>query len=148
MAKRFRFSLQAVLGHREYLQEQAQIALSQALAIVTEHQATLKLLEEEFLEQELARPNGGSSERILVSIQYLAHLTQAIAGVKQLIVEAEENVVRARQALVERTRDTKALELLREHQQQEFHKAANVKETKILDDFGGQMFLRAESRAL
>ena len=146
MAKRFRFSLQAVLGHREHLQEQAQIALSQALAVVAKHQATLKLLEEEFVEQEHNRPSSGSPERILVSIQYLAHLTQAIQGVKQLIKEAEETVNQARANLVERTRDTKALELLREHKEQEFHKEGLVKETKILDDFGGQMFVRAEGR--
>ena len=146
MAKRFRFSLQAVLGHREHLQEQAQIALSHALAVVAKHQATWKLLKEEFLNQESMRPNSGSAERILVSIQYLAHLTQAMEAVNNLIAEAKIGVNQARQALVERTRETKALELLREHQQREFQKTANVKETKLLDDFGGQMFLRSEGR--
>lgn len=142
MAKKFRFSLQSVLDHREHLREQAQIALSKDLSVVTRLQQEETDLHQELHDQELARPHKGTGELFMRSVAYIGDLKARIAAKQTQIKEAQRQVEVSRQVLIEKTRDVKALELLREKQQQEFRKNINLNETKTLDDFGTQQFLR------
>lgn len=143
MAKKFRFPLQSVLEHREHLRQQAQIALSRDLAVVARLQEEEAKLQQELQEQELARPHKGTGELFMRSVAYIADIKTRIATKNALILDAQKQVDASRQVLLEKTKDVKALELLREKQREEFRKAGNLVETKVLDDFGSQQFLRA-----
>lgn len=143
MAKKFRFPLQSVLDHREYLRQQAQIALSHNLTLLAGLQQEEADLQQELLEQEQARPHQGTGEIFMRSVAYVGNLKARLSAKRTQVHEAQRQVDISRQVLVEKTRDIKALELLREKQKAEFRKAGNVAETKVLDDFGTQQFLRA-----
>jgi flagellar export protein FliJ len=145
MAKKFRFTLQTVLMHREHLQEQAQIALSHALALQVKLEGELTQLQQEYAEQEKARPSMGPGELIMRTIAYLEFLKYAIVLKAKKVEEQKVEVEAARKVLVAKSRDTKALEILRDHQQEEFRKISNVKETKLLDDFGSTQFIRLQA---
>jgi len=144
MAKKFRFSLQSVLGHREHLREQAQIALSHRLAIVEKLLGEKKILEEEQAEQVRQRPNQGSGETMMRSLAYMATLKKALEVNAKQLEDGHNEVAKARLALVEKDRDVRAMEILRDQQRETFHKQGLVLETKLLDDFGSMRALRAE----
>lgn len=144
MAKKFLFSLQPVLAHREYLKQQAQVALAQCMADVAKHEKQRELLQQEQREQELARPNQGGGEMFMVSIVYIEGIKKALEANQIAINEAKIRVEKARAMLVERNRETRALEILREKQKSEFSYAQKARETKELDDFGAKQFMRVQ----
>ncbi|HSQ41096.1 MAG TPA: flagellar export protein FliJ [Fibrobacteraceae bacterium] len=145
MSQKFRFSLQSVLEHRQHLQEQAQIALSKELAVQHQLESELQALQKEYGELEKARPAQGSGECIMRTIAYLDFMKGVIVRKAKEIEQAKGKVVEARNALVERNRAARALEILRERQHESFRKQANRQETRQLDDFGSQQFLRIQA---
>ena len=144
MAKRFQFTLESVLRHRERLQEKAQVELSRRMAEQAKLEADLRMLQDEYAEQEKARPSSGPGELIMRTISYLDAMKTVIVLKARSIEEAKLHVEDARRFLVARTKETRALEILRDRQRDEFRKAGNLVETKMLDDFGTQQFLRAQ----
>jgi len=144
MAKKFLFTLQPVLAHREHLMQQAQVALAGCIADVVKLEDQRKLLLEELHNQENSRPNNGGGDMFMVSVTYIAGIKQALEANQVATQEANIRVEKARVMLVERNRDTRALEILRDKQKKEFMSVQRILDMKLLDDFGSKQFWRLQ----
>lgn len=115
----FRFNLQKVLDFRVQLVEQAQVALAQAQQRLREVQDRMDSIKQELANQEEKRygeqatANGG--ERWLLD-QYIRGLKNDLEQSQTLLNLCRRNVEQAKAELIERSKDKKVLEKLKEKQ--------------------------------
>ncbi|MGL1936222.1 MAG: flagellar export protein FliJ [Fibrobacterales bacterium] len=136
--KRFRFKLQALLGYREKLEEDAKMALGEAVQLEATMTRELDSMDEE--RHEVARQQGAllgmnvGGEHYMQFINYQQDLFRRIEE-KIGDIQQQRTVVEAKRVLLIRaTQNKKALEIIRDKKKAEFKKEQNVIETKFLDD--------------
>lgn len=150
MAK-FRFNLQAVLNHRQILEEQAQRDLGEAM------QQRVRLLnsireQQETIQQSKQNLGEGLRGRVdLDSIgRFAAYAGQVRIRAHHLVQElavAEKQIEARRDALLQATKARKALELLRDRQLAQWKQDGERKEAAALDEFAAQSFIRRQAQA-
>jgi flagellar FliJ protein len=140
--KRFEFALQRVLDVRET--EEKNLQRNLALA-----QYELRVAEE--LKEEIAqrlttemtafgdmRRQTTTSDAILLHQRYLQSLRETLDQQGQVIVGLERKVESARLALLEKTKERKSLERLRENQLEAYNHEQNKMEQAFLDETSAQ----------
>ncbi|WFS62202.1 flagellar export protein FliJ [Pseudodesulfovibrio thermohalotolerans] len=135
MSKPFRFKLDKVLDYREQLEEQARGALARARAARDAQAEVLRGLEER-LEAHLAAEaeSHGSANDMWLWRQYKDALSQDVAIARVDLQGLELKLQRCRTEAVERSRDKKLLEKLKQTQAKRHHDRENAREEKENDE--------------
>lgn len=133
MAK-FKFSLEKILGIREFEEEQAKIELGKAIAETDRIKNNLK-----YIAQEKVKYSAEISKTI--DLSYLTSVQNYIKGLdvqtEELLVEltqAELIVDEKRNSLTEAMQKRKALDKLKEKKFEEFKRDEDRAEENVLDD--------------
>lgn len=143
---KFRFTMQAVLDHREHLQREAELALGREMQGVATLERQLQELTQEYFK--LTETRGGvdwrQGERMMDYIWYSEQLKVRIAKKKQDISEQQKKVEAARRILVQRTQDKRAIEIVRDSQRQAHQLAEKRTQEKRTDESAQTRFIRSE----
>ena len=143
---KFRFTMQAVLDHREHLQREAELALGREMQGVATLERQLQELTQEYFK--LTETRGGvdwrQGERMMDYIWYSEQLKVRIAKKKQDISEQQKKVEAARRLLVQRTQDKRAIEIVRDSQRQAHQLAEKRAQEKRTDESAQTRFIRSE----
>lgn len=142
MARKFRFSLQAVLEHRERLQKDAQLALGRELGLLTQKQQDVVRIRQERQDLESKRPSQGSAEVIMQHMHWMHHLSRKIDAAEKAVQKQQKVVEQQREVLVNRTQDFRAMEILRDKHRALYHKQRLKDEMKATDESGAAMVQR------
>lgn len=146
--KKFKFKLEPVLRYRENLADQAKDELlkAQKERNMTEEQLN-KLVEQTetnkkiFKEQQKGLMN---VHEILDQLSYIAHLKSSAFKKANELQEKESVVETKREQYMERSRDKKVIEKLKEKKHTSYIKELNEKEQKALDESAIGRFARKE----
>lgn len=142
---KFRFSMQAVLDHREHLLREAEIALGKEMQTQAGLERSWQELKDEYFK--LTENRGGvpvQGERLMDYVWYSQQLKVRIAKKKQEIEEHKIVVEKARAFLVKRSQDKRAIEIIRDSQLAAFKLSEKRVMEKRTDESGQIRFIRAE----
>lgn len=134
--RRFAFSLQKVLEHRQRLEEQAFRAFSETQRRVyqeREQLAHLMTLRTQCLRQSF-RGHRLAVQMLDVEQTYLSVLEQRLEAQRQRVAQAEALLDERRRALIEAQRERKVLERLREKHYEQWRQEFLRMEQQVLDD--------------
>lgn len=143
-AKKFRFTLQVLLEHRERLEEDAKNIWLRAQAELRQKEDRHRAIGQEVLS---ARDLRGawqiSSGEDLMNRQFLFEDSLRRLEQAKGEMEAQRKIVEEkREAMILASRDRKAMEILRDKQKEEFKREQNKKEQKFLDELGSSLAAR------
>jgi len=135
MAKPFSFKLEKVLDYRAQLEEQAKAELARAQR---NYDAQLKVVED--LNARLAahltkeQESRKSANDMWLWRQYKGALEQDVGQARYRLSELELNLHKVRQQAIERSRDKKLLEKLKQTQAKKHHEEESAREEKENDE--------------
>jgi len=136
--KQFSFGLQKVLELRKYYEDEAKLELGRAISILADLENRIILLGQERARAASEQFRAGNSA--LQIQQYMYYLTRLDDTKEHLLKEAalaELKVEEARNAFLEKSRERKVLDKLKEKRQKEYRKEMLGEETRTLDDISG-----------
>jgi len=135
MPKPFSFKLDKVLDYREQLEEQAKAALARAKA-ARDAQAELvdDMLSRLTVHMEKERESQASANDMWLWRQYKEALEQDISIARMELNSLELKLQRCRTQAVERSRDKKLLEKLKQTQAKKHHEEESAREEKENDE--------------
>ena len=145
MAKRFKFSLQAVLEQRKRLEEQKQQALAGRLLALEKSERGLAKLNEDFRTGSNALRGGHrtlDAEGLRIHYAHLQYLDRAITAQIHLVAERRVAVDRARFELLEASKGRKVVEKLKERRRDSFVTEELRIEQIELDDGNARRYSR------
>ncbi len=136
MAKRFHFRLEKVLAYRKQREEQAQMALAEALARYRDQNRRMAMLKEEFTaaQDELAYKKSISQNDFWLWGNYKAGMMKRIEDAQLLLRQIGQEVVRCRENVIQRSKEHKILEKLKENQASLYEHKQKQLEQKELDE--------------
>lgn len=135
MAKQFKFKLDKVLDYREQLEEQAKATLAKAQeAYDLQNQEVTRLLNvhEAHMAKEIESQK--SANDMWLWRQYKEALEQDINTARMRLSELELNLHQRRQEAVDRSKEKKLLEKLKETQAKKHHDEESAREEKENDE--------------
>lgn len=135
MPKKFSFKLEKVLDYRGQLEEQAKSALAAAQA---KYDAQVRVVDDlvSRLKAHMAkeRESQKSTNDMWLWRQYKDALEQDISQARYRLSELELNLHKRRQEAVEKSRDKKLLEKLKQTQAKKHHEEESAREEKENDE--------------
>ena len=135
MPKPFRFKLEKVLDYRGQLEEQAKAELVKAQADYDAQTAVVNdLRARQAAHQAKERESQKSANDMWLWRQYKVALEQDMGRAEYRLSELELNLHRKRQVAVERSKERKLLEKLKETQARKYHEEASAREEKENDE--------------
>ena len=138
MAGRFKFRLEALLKLRHSLEEEAQRHLARMIALQDEAQAKVDALNRSHLDTVDSRrmvPNQVIDlERLRATERFLLVLERRLQWAAQEVIEAQQVVAAARQALVKAHQDHLMLQRLKERRQEQHRLEVQLAEAKDMDE--------------
>ncbi|MBN1257532.1 MAG: flagellar export protein FliJ [Planctomycetes bacterium] len=148
MAKRFQFRLEPVLKHRSRVEEDRLLEFAHEQGRVVEQQRYLNNLAEEkhFEQDEIIRIHDehGDFTSMLECHRYINTLNLRSAYGRVELSRWEMAMEKRREALLEARKKKRAVELLKEHQQEDHRKAMESEEAKYLDELAIKKFRAPE----
>ena len=144
MAKPFSFKLEKVLDYRTQLEEQAKGALAKAKAVRDVQREKVDDLHAR-MQAHMAKETESrkSANDMWLWRQYREALVQDTIREEGVLHKLELKLQKCRQEAVERSRDKKLLEKLKETQAKKFHKEERAREEKENDEMAA---IRYESQ--
>ena len=143
--KRFQFSLQPVLEHRERIEDEKQMVVAQKKRALDEAENELNRLNREFREnahrvREKHREIG--TEELRLTYGHLQFLDRCIVSQIQIVAERRAALDRARKDLLEASKERKAVEKLKERRKATHETEAARVEQNELDDGNARRYGR------
>ncbi|MBO7485022.1 MAG: flagellar export protein FliJ [Spirochaetaceae bacterium] len=132
--KKFAFSLQKILGLKEFTEEQAKIALAQAIANSDRIKAELKTIAEKRVESNAQRSFCKNMQDLVIIENYINRLDVQKENLLEELAEAELVIEEKRKAMYEAMKERKVLTKLKDKKQSEYRKLVNQEEAAVLDD--------------
>lgn len=144
----FRFRLQAVLQHREYLEEMARHEFAAELAKQNQCEQHIAWLEEEHTRarevMEQREIKGMPAKDFILANEYATVLRLQAMREQARLPMLRAKTSQAREKLVEATRDKKAMESLKKKHRARWEQDQLRMEQKILDEAAVSAFARRE----
>jgi stage II sporulation protein D len=141
---KFKFSLEPVLNYRKILERNAEIALGKEIQKLVKLESELLNLFDEY--KNLVVDRGGvntrSAERFMDFVSYAQRLKELIVSKKLEIASQNKNIEKAKNELVKKTQEKKAIEVVRDSQKAAFKLAEKRAEAKQTDEAAGNMFFK------
>lgn len=132
--KKFKFRLEQVLKYRQTVKEEKKRVLAMANAELQSEETRLAEYEEQQKNGEL--PQGGVcdvSQFIMVGL-YQLRLKELIIKQKLTIIQAKDKVEHARLEYIAASKESKALEMLKEKRLKEYDEYVAKEDEKFLDE--------------
>ncbi len=137
----FHFRLQTKLDICQRQEQVTREEMHRRVAIRNQVLQELELLENRFqsLEQSIRELNAGPGQfaRIMINRQYIPVLNQQIRATEENLILAEEAVEEIRIELIERMRETRTLEKLRDKAWHRYLHELLLEEQKHIDEIAG-----------
>lgn len=144
--KRFRFRLQALLNIERNREKQAQIAFQRAASKLQREQAVLAQQEAEFKTEQAAMAaairRGASPHELSAYELFFAGLEKQMEAQRDRIKEAETALESARKEMIQRTKQRKILEKLKERAKEAYDEEVRHIEVNLLDEVGTTMIIQ------
>ena len=135
MSKPFSFKLQKILDYRTQLEDQAKAALAQAQAAYNAQAALAADLEERLrVHHDKAAESGKSANDMWLWRQYKEALEQDLSRERIVLNQLEHKLQQRRQEAIDRSKEKKLLEKLKENQTKKYHAQETAKELKENDE--------------
>lgn len=147
--KKFRFKFKAVEKVRRIATERQMKEL--ALAIKAQEAIEYQIRELEFqLSQEIDRlsqvaTSGEPDQMQELSVNYRKHLRGQIQKKRDELLTARQRVLLERRKLVEKSKDQKAIEKLKEKERDRYHDEVRKAEVKEMDEVAGSIWVHLSS---
>jgi flagellar FliJ protein len=139
--KAFRFRLQTKLDICQRQEQVTREEMHRRVVVRNQVMQELELLENRFqcLEQSIRELNAnpGQFPRIMINRQYIPVLNQHIKASEENLVLAEEAVEEVRMELIERMRETRTLEKLKDKAWHRYLHEMLLEEQKHIDEVAG-----------
>lgn len=139
--KAFHFRLQTKLDICQRQEQVTREEMHQRVAVRNQVQQELELLENRFqcLEQSIRELYAGPGQfsRIMINRQYIPVLNQEIKASEENLATAEEAVEEVRMELIERRRETRTLEKLKDKAWDKYLHELLLEEQKHIDEVAG-----------
>ncbi len=145
--KKFAFALQPVLDHRKRIEDEKQLVVAQRKRALDEAERELERLNDEFRRHSaMLRDSHKKLEtRELQSIYaHLQFLDRCIVAQIRIVADRRVALDRAREELLEASREKKVVEKLKERRREAFVLEGQRIEQKELDDSNARRFGRAQ----
>jgi flagellar FliJ protein len=142
--KKFEFRLESVLGYREQVEKQRQVALAKIQHLVVEHEQ--KLLQAYSI-LEKAREDLRGEERVggCVDVRtvrqqrvHIGTLKSRVSDLLKQLRKLERELAHQRDTVIQARKERKVLELLKDRRHVEYVKEADRVEQAELDDIAGK----------
>ena len=137
----FHFRLQTKLDICQRQEQMTREEMHRRIAIRNQVLQELELLENRFqsLEQSIREMNTGQGQfpRIMINRQYIPVLNQQIKTSEENLATAEEAVEEVRMELIERMRETRTLEKLKDKAWHKYLHEMLLEEQKHIDEVAG-----------
>ncbi len=146
MAKRFKFSLQAVLEARRRVEDQKQQVVAERMRALDLSECELKRLNDEFRDDSNALRSdhrGLDAENLRMRYAHLQYLDRSITAQIRVVAERRVAVERARFDLLSASKERKVVEKLKERRHADYLADEERAEQKELDDGNARRFGRA-----
>ena len=141
---RFKFRLEKVKSHRERLKKEAERFFSQKLAALNMAENTMAQLIEEKDRDKAEGANILTAAELFLMGEYEGFLQNLIMKQKVVIQEAEKAVELAREELIEKAKEEKALSLLKDKQQEDYLQDRRRREKKSTSEIAIRQFQRKD----
>lgn len=148
MAKRFRFTLQPVLEHRERIEDEKQQVVAQKQRHFDAAQAELNRLNDEFRRHSALlrdQHRAFDGEELRMHYAHLQYLDRVIIAQIRVVAERRVALDRARAELLEASKDRKVVEKLKERRRETHAAEAQRVEQNELDDSNARRHGRAQA---
>ncbi len=136
--RRFVFGLEPLLKHRKTLEDNERSALFQIHKRLHNEQQHQKQLQRSYNDtlNELStnHKHGVEQSEVQWFQKYIDRLSEEIGRSRSRIVEAEQKLVEQKETLVEASRKTKVLEVLKVRREKEYRVRVEKEDAKILDE--------------
>lgn len=132
--KKFAFSLQKILDLKEFSEEQAKIALAQAIAESDRIKAQLKTIAEKRVESNNQRSFCKNMQDLVIIENYINRLDAEKEQLLQDLAAAELVIEEKRKLMYEAMKERKVLTKLKDKKKAEYRKLTNQEEAAVLDD--------------
>jgi len=136
--RRFNFKLEKILRLRENREHEAELELGKAVGVLSALEMRIRQVVEEqadAIQDRFASRNDFSQMRSYEL--YILRLEQTKANLFEEAARAELEVEKAREIYLEASRDRKVISKLKERQEKEYRRTANLEEIKTIDDLSG-----------
>lgn len=133
--KRFNFRLQRVLEIRERFRDEMRQELVQRNFERDRERNILADLDQEFLRSKVKEGGTYSAGEMVLVGDYSARLQEQIEQQRARVLAAQEAAERARERYIEASKESQALEKLKEKRQQEYVEQTLKEEGAQLDEF-------------
>ena len=149
--KKFRFNLQALLTHRQRIQEHHQKIVASRLRELTREEALLQQLDSELLGSNDDMRDNRLRGRLNMTFvaahrRYVSAIQQRITGQMGRISEIRQRLEMERMALMKASQQTRVLERLRERTHEEYAKRLRRVEETEANEIGLNSFRRGRQR--
>jgi len=136
MAGPFKFNLQKILEYREQLEEQAKMALAQAIAAVRDQELRIEALAENIREneREAARKKTMTPAEMWLYRTYKERLLQDVATARADLAVLEKRLEKRREEAVAKSKERKLLEKLKSNQAVNYARQESLKEQNGFDE--------------
>jgi flagellar FliJ protein len=145
----FRFNLQAVLNHRQFIEESLQKAYAHLKGMLSREQDVLANFEKQQtrLIDELSQKQSQdtTSSELLLYVTFLDRLKADLKKQQQKIAALEQEATQKRNELLEAMKNRKAMEKLKEKKLAEHMEDIAKKEQAFLDEIGINRFSQEPS---
>ncbi|WP_319762862.1 flagellar export protein FliJ [Maridesulfovibrio sp.] len=134
MPKPYVFKLEKVLEFREQAEEQARLALAEALRLHQEQKKKLLTVEELISAHQKKRYENLSANDMWLWQQYDLALKEDLHTIQNRLKQLALNLQKCRAEAVRKSKDRKLLEKLKENQAKKYYEEENLKEQKEFDE--------------
>jgi flagellar FliJ protein len=134
----FKFNLQPVLNHRQFIEDSLQKAFAHLKGLLAKEQDRLVHYErqQQYLTEELVQKQrqGTTSSALLLYINFLDQLKSDLAQQQQKVAALENQIALKREELLDAMKDRKSLERFKEKKITEHRDLVSKKEQAFLDE--------------
>ncbi|SDK38825.1 flagellar FliJ protein [Maridesulfovibrio ferrireducens] len=140
MAKPYVFKLEKVLDFRKQIEEQARLALAEAHKLHTEQKKVVFEIEEKKINHQKKEYEKLSADNLWLWRQYDDALTKDLYSAQNRFKQLALNLQKCRTEAVQKSKDRKLLEKLKENQAKKYYEEENLKEQKEYDEMATLRF--------
>jgi len=145
--KRFRYPLERVLELRRHTEQEWELKLAEATAVVVGLEQQLQEIGTKKVQASLSRTQAGTDTGYLYQYSlYQNRLDQAAEKVMEQMVQAEAQRDKVREGYLEASKARKALDKLKEKQSEVFYKEQLKEEAKAQDEMATTRAIRRAER--
>ncbi|WP_031481318.1 flagellar export protein FliJ [Maridesulfovibrio frigidus] len=140
MPRPYHFELEKVLDFRKQVEEQARLALAQALVLHADHQKVVREIETKIQIHQKNKYEKLSADDMWLWRQYDDALKKDLQASHVRLRQLALNLQKCRTEAIKKSKDRKLLEKLKENQAKKYYEEENLKEQKEYDEMATLRF--------